>query len=161
MPEKLRLSLTAPALEQLIGGNTEIELEIRQCVASAFARRHLGNLLNEETQRTIAAARDGVKQEIADSFSRALLEIVATLNVDSYGRVRATLKPEVIQQIESHVRGAAGAIMNETITTAIEQRLANINAEISRIVKEHLAQHLKAEVVARLKSAINEAFPGA
>lgn len=37
------------ALERLIGGDTQIELEIRQNIAEAFAKKYIKNLFNLET----------------------------------------------------------------------------------------------------------------
>lgn len=38
----MKLSLNVPTLERLIGGDTELELELRQAAASEFAKRQEG-----------------------------------------------------------------------------------------------------------------------
>ncbi len=44
----MHVSLTLPALERLIGGETEIEVHLRQQIVEKFAERHLKSIVNRE-----------------------------------------------------------------------------------------------------------------
>ena len=51
----MKVSLTLPALERLIAGDTEIEVEILQQIAEQFAKRHLKTILNDATWKAASA----------------------------------------------------------------------------------------------------------
>jgi len=53
------------ALERLLGGDTEIEFDIRQNIVETFARKHIKTLVNDEL---ISKATEGLKKEIEDAF---------------------------------------------------------------------------------------------
>jgi hypothetical protein len=45
---KFTLNLTYPALERLIGGNSEVEVQIRQQIADRFLKNHLKRFINKK-----------------------------------------------------------------------------------------------------------------
>ena len=47
----MKLTINAEALERLIGGDSDIEIEIRQQIADQFCKRHLKSLINTETMK--------------------------------------------------------------------------------------------------------------
>lgn len=49
----MKLTLNTESLERLIGGDTQIEFEIRQQIADEFAKRHLKSLINTEAMKSI------------------------------------------------------------------------------------------------------------
>ena len=49
----MRLELTLPALERLLGGDTEIEIHLRQQIVEEFARKHLKALANDSTWKGV------------------------------------------------------------------------------------------------------------
>lgn len=53
------------ALERLLGGDNEIEMDIRQNIVETFTRKHLKSLANADL---IDKASQGLKKEIEDAF---------------------------------------------------------------------------------------------
>ena len=70
MAAKLTLQINSlEALERLIGGDSEIEIDIRQSVAAAFAKKYLKAIVKEETfqkyvQQLVKAIQDELKKEV-------------------------------------------------------------------------------------------------
>lgn len=141
------------ALERLIGGDTELEIEIRQSVVENFSKKHLGKLANEEMMKKTSSAIineihktffDTIKGSGWSSPDRIIFkqEYLDKLRVDLNYEAKQTLNKVVAQAIET---------MNnkETIDTALTRATeyivstlteANLNARLNRMVDAKLKE---------------------
>ena len=67
---KLQINSLA-ALERLIGGDTEVELEIRNSIVQEFAKKHLKAIVNEGSIQKVAHALDEMLSSQAEAIITA------------------------------------------------------------------------------------------
>lgn len=118
MSEKLKLTLTSQALERLIGGDTEIEVEIRQGIANEFAKRHLKGLFSEAISQSIGEYRNSVAATVSGELQRLGINVI---NVSRYPRIQ--LSDEVKEEIKTQTL----RYVQDQIKPLVEQALKDIN----------------------------------
>ena len=94
----MKLSLNLPALERLIAGEDELEVEIRQNIAEAFAKRHLKTIINNELITKLEI-------EIRDSFRSQY----------SFQKINETYRDLVQQAVIQNVSALVHASINKTL----------------------------------------------
>jgi len=118
---KLRLQLDSSALERLIGGDTEIELELRNGIANEFAKRHLRSIIND----------NGFKAFIGKEADEAKKETKRYIE-EHISKRPALGKPEELNaKIKKHIDDY---IANEA-KIVIEQAVKEINKTIEDIAQ--------------------------
>lgn len=143
---KLQINSLA-ALERLIGGDTEVEIEIRNNIVQEFSKKHLKALVNEGTIKTVAdqinsALRAHAEQVISDKFG--------VLGGD-YWRRKLTLTAECKKALSD----AATEVYHEKIREALKKAgdyysTEYITKEINRVVDREVQKRIDAGVQARL-----------
>lgn len=157
MSEKLRLSLTAPALQQLIGGNSEIELEIRQCVASAFAHRNLRELLNDETRKIVNDLANTLSSEQQKIVREETKNIVAKYDNSGWRGPRASLSNEVVELIKRRVQEDVSGLLRAEVTKAIEEQVSLVEKIVRNEVAGQTDSAVKQAVRDRLRQILASA----
>ena len=123
----MKLILDASALECLIGGDTEAELELRQSVAAQFAEKYLKALVNTDiVQQALSDAKDDIDQRIE-------AEIITIRN--EWRGTSTRLKPEIIQ------------LIRDNVTCEIKKSL---EAQVESLVKDEL-KALRAQTLAEMQ----------
>lgn len=68
----MKLSISTAALERLLGGDTELEIQLRRQVATQFTKDHLVPLLKTEAfEQTISAIRSLIAAEVKEQVGLA------------------------------------------------------------------------------------------
>lgn len=111
------------ALERLIGGDTETEIEIRNSVVQEFAKRHLKAVAQE--QMTVAL-KNTLIQEIRDKF---LKETGRGWKTDF------VLNNEVSKLIQEEVKGIINTELSDVIRKTINSY--NLDDRIMRLINMH------------------------
>jgi len=111
------------ALERLIGGDTETEIEIRNSVVQQFAKRHLKAVAQE--QMTVAL-KNTMIQEIRDKFLKH--------NGSSWSN-DFTLNEDTAKLVEDEVKGVINAQLSDTIRQTINSY--NLEGRIMRLINMH------------------------
>lgn len=142
------------ALERLIGGDTDVEIEIRRSVTENFAQRHLKALATAETIKNVESA---IKKWIKDEFFTQVKE-------GSWG-TKTVFKNEVVEQLKEHLKyeakGALTDVVSELLETkksreavaeAVEKAVTYITDELTA---SNLEYRLNRLVDQRLKEKLN------
>ena len=116
MKNTIKLQLDSSALERLIGGDSEVEVEIRNSIAQAFAKRHLKGVIEERYL-------DELKKEICDYFW-------------GFNSNRYELKPEVKQMIANEVKKVIGEEIKKATEEGYSKIVDDLNAEMQLKVNE-------------------------
>lgn len=103
------------ALERLIGGDSEVEIEIRNSVIQNFAEKHLKPLANSPAiTSTLSSIKDAIQNEIKKQCEAQ----IATFTADYYGRTSdVKLRPEIKAEIDRQVR----LMTDSTIQKSVEE----------------------------------------
>lgn len=119
----LKVQLDAAALDRLIGGDTEIEIKLRQAIVEDFARKYLKAVaITDGFQETLRAIKDvetvAIKAYIGEMQS-------------SWGNKTLVLNPE----FEKALRARMLSIVNDMIATD------TLRTEVQRIIDEKVAYY--------------------
>lgn len=156
----MKLSLNLPALERLLAGDTELEVELRHNIAKQFAKDHLAGVVNDETQKAIAGVKaqfsevakqigkladDEIKRQVghytgggwsSSAYKANLTEQVAKLVSDvTYEGVKKSIDKHVgdlVDYYETRWRSHICKRVEEKFDQVIENL---VNAEIGRRLK--------------------------
>lgn len=151
MSIKLQIN-SVEALERLIGGDSEIELQIRENVVQDFTNRHLKGLHNNLLSSGINAS---VRKELIDL--KYLKEQGGKLLMDSTLQsliqigVSGQFNELISNQISSHAVEA-----QQTLLDDINKRWERVTASIDRLLsQESVDERLNKLVDSRLKNMLN------
>lgn len=144
----IKLELTLPALERLIGGDSEMEVSLRQQIVNEFASRNIKELASQEACRAaMEATRDLVNQIAKDTFGLENLATNAAWPMIS-NRLRSMIESMVQEHAQTAVDRALLRIIESQnrywateVNTAVRKA---INMEIDKLVKDGIQQRLDA-----------------
>lgn len=142
MKNTIKLQLDSSALERLIGGDSEVEVEIRNSIAQAFAKRHLKGVIEEkyleETKKEVCSSLWGfnsnryelkpeIKQKIADEVKKVIREEIKKATEEGYKEIVNELNAEIRLRINEIVDWIKGNLNEgkgeEIITKVIKEKL--------------------------------------
>ena len=128
------------ALERLIGGDSEIEIEIRKSIVAEFAKRHL---------RSIVADIDKIIGEIAiKEFSGCFGKI--TRNNTWTGE-----HFEISDEIKRVIKGQISPIVNKKLSEAINEVVIDVKY-IDELVKYYVDKSFEDRVNQKVAEKINK-----
>lgn len=150
----MKLSLSLPALERLLGNDTEMEIELRHQIVENFTKKHLiGVVKSEAYQETWKAMREVIKQAI-------LVEVGQYTRKDYWSGVKEDdlrIKSDIKELITIAVNKAVDEALKTAISTKIESYYSGqwaryidervkktFDAAIDKLVAEGIASRLKA-----------------
>lgn len=135
------------ALERLIGGDSEVEIEIRNSVASRFAEKHLKPLLNSSNVLEIVRKlREQMDKQTIDTLNKEVANFKVT-----WGEIRdVTVKPEIKDALDSAVYKA----INKVVADAVSEGLKTWGSEdlLERIIDKRIG----VLVEEKIRAGINE-----
>lgn len=147
----MRLELTLPALERLLGGDTEVEAHLRQQIVEEFAKKHLKAILNDETWKRVSA------------LWRADLDRAVTARLDELINEKAAVadRPdapyEARWRLNEAIRKAAQAAVDAEVARVIENQKRYFATEINRAVKVAMEREVNKEVEAEIQRRLTAA----
>lgn len=144
----MRLELNLPALERLLGGDTEIEVGLRQQIGEEFCKKHLKSMLNDATYRKVSAEWESQlkaaideavtgffnkKQDETDgtwtanrlqwSFEKVIGEAVNKAMADHIAKTIAYQTRQFSRELNSAVDAAMSAEIEKRIEEGVQKRL--------------------------------------
>ena len=103
------------ALERLIGGDSALEIKLRNSIVQDFTKRHLKALATDnlllQMQRTI---QEEVKKEFFENVKSG-----------SYGGTRSVLKKEVLDELKEQLKYEANRQLREVVQELIDFNKTN------------------------------------
>lgn len=119
---KLQLQINSlEALEKLIGGNADAELEIRNNIVQEFTKKHLKAIVNDGL---FAKKFEELKSDVEKSFRKKVEEGIGEIKSSYYDKnydKRFVPTPEFEKEIKKSVESA----INETLRSVIESKFDN------------------------------------
>lgn len=145
----MHVSLTLPALERLIGGETEIEVHLRQQIVEKFAEKHLKAIVKSEAWK---AAYTQWQAELEVAVAKILQEYIAAQQ-DKDPRIPgtssgyklqhaiATAADKAVEQAVQRVVDTQKRYMEGMVKTAVDRAM---DAEIKKRIDEGVTARLNA-----------------
>lgn len=139
------------ALERLIGGDSEVEIEIRNSVASRFAEKHLKPLLNSsDVENVVNRLRAEINKQTTDTLNKEIANFKVT-----WGEIRdVTVKPEIKAVLDSAVRNA----VNKVVADAVSDGLKTWGSEdlLERIIDKRIGSLVEEKIRARINERLEK-----
>lgn len=145
----MRLELNLPALERLIGGDTEIELQLRKQIVQDFAKRHLKEVAETASyEAALEAAKQYINEAAKETFG---IENLATSHL--WPTVGYRLK----SMIESLVKETAQKVVDEVLLKTIEYQKTYWSRELRAMVEKAMDRQIEKEVEEGIRKRLEAA----
>ena len=137
------------ALERLIGGDTEVEIEIRNNIVQEFTKKHLKSIADSPNIQSI-------KNDLAQQAVNVVTNELGVLS-GTYGwNQKVALYPAVKKELVDAAKAAAQEAIINAVAEGVKAARAEVNAEYikSRIdeqVKSIVAYEIREGVKTRLR----------
>ncbi len=135
------IQVSAEALTAMIGGNTEIEIEIRNSIVQEFARKHLKVIANSEV---ISKEFAGIRQDLSILLAEKCSEF--------FSRRDFLSKWEPNQQTKNLIDVTVRQKMEELIDKAITTRLDTIN--LADLIRLQMDTNIKSRIKMGVEAGI-------
>lgn len=154
-----KLTLDLEALERLIGQNTQIEMELRQCIVEKFTKKYLKSLVNEKLI-------NNCKYDILEQFNKVDFKIQKELvkeienlfnDKTEFLNIPNELRKKLNEVIDTEIR----RYLNTKITEMIELKTNHIKeyinfkfAEVKNIIEEQISKLLTEDLDKQINESI-------
>ena len=137
----MKLQLDNEALERLIGGHTELEVELRNGIISTFAKKHLKGVL---TQVQVEKFMLEVRKETQIDYKAVLEKYFdgATGGLWAKPKINHSLQTLIKDTIEQEV----STIIHKKIDLELKHVMGNIESMVRHKVNDVVMREVKAEV---------------
>lgn len=142
------------ALERLIGGDTQVEMDIRHSLVQKFAEKHLKPLANSANlSNTLRQITEDIRKQVKEKCESEIATFKKS-NAWSDALVDVKLRPEIQREIDAQVR----TIIDTTIKTAVDNALEfwAKEASIKRRVDERFEYYTKKMVDDIIKERVEK-----
>jgi len=140
----MHVSLTLPALERLIGGETEIEVHLRQQIVEKFAEKHLKAIVKSEAWK---AAYTQWQAELEAAVSKILQEYIASQQDKDQG-IPGTSSGYKLQH-------AIAKAADTAVERAVQRVVDTQKRYLEGIVKHAVDRAMEADIKKRIDDGVN------
>lgn len=158
----MKLSISVEALNRLLGGDTELEIELRHQVAKQFTKDHLMPLVNSAAfQGVIAEIQDAI-HAIKQEANAEIVKEVGQLKRDFTGR----LNPELTDRIKELVKSATYTAVEQSIGEHVKNHIDyyekswahQIDKKVNAALEQQIEKRIQEGIDARLRAAASIAY---
>lgn len=144
------------ALERLIGGDTEVEIEIRNNIVQSFAKKHLKAIANDTVFAKVSHDVRTASETVAREQTTQAFNKLGMFTGQAWNRTFILL-PE----IKDALRDTALTEVNTSIKEAVAVAVATYDADlikkrINRLVDEHIQNKISEGVKKKLNEITNK-----
>lgn len=111
---KLTLNLTYRALERLVGGNTELEIQLRRSAVERFFKHYIKSIVNSLEFKTF-------EQDICRMYREEINQKIGTIQGCGWAKPKLTLNKEFKKRLVE--------LINKQVDNIILQTLASLDIE--------------------------------
>jgi uncharacterized membrane protein YheB (UPF0754 family) len=149
----MKVSLTLPALERLIAGDNQIEVEIRQQIAENFAKRHLKTILNDATWQAAA-------KEWRATLDTEIRRVATVLNTERGTAERVQTEATFAAQ-SWPLRDAVERAATKAVEAAVAKTVERQKFEMERIVRNRVDAAMDKEIEKLVQEGIKKRLQAA
>lgn len=139
------------ALERLIGGDSEIEIDIRNSVVQRFAEKHLKPLANgPEMSNTLTAIKSDIRKQISEKCEKEIAIFQTTWNGGVHD---IKLRPEIKAEIDRQVRTLTDEYIRKSVEEALEfwANDVELKKRIDNRFEYYTTDHINSEIKNRIE----------
>jgi len=146
----LKLQVTAAALDRLIGGDTEFELELRQQIVQKFAEKHLKGVLSEKVLKEF----NEIWNKGLDASIREIGQELFEKSVNGVGGSLSSGQEKAGWDFKALVRDSLMSLIRGTFHKEMDQYLERQKRAIEAEVRQKLTQEIKDQVAAAIRDGV-------
>lgn len=152
--DRVVIQLNLPALERLIGGDSEIELELRHQVVENFAKQHLKPLIND---KFIAQIRKEIEEQIKTwvGFQNGYNQVVGKYR----NEIREPVRKLVMEAVDEVIKEVAARSFDAIVEKARRDADDRISRYEVKMIGEANQRILK--VIAAIDEGIDKRMDAA
>ena len=129
------------ALERLIGGDSELEFEIRNNIVQAFANKHLKPLVNDlKFDAMLRKVQESGQEEVKKVIEEKLGKFVTINWRESFSlndNIKASIRQEAQTKIKEQVDAAAEVVLQKFTPEYLDKLIsARVEDEVKLRIKE-------------------------
>lgn len=141
------------ALEKLIGGDTQVEIDIRNNIVQAFAEKHLKSIASsDEIQKVLTATKLSIHEEARKECLRLFGAYQSNWRYNT-----VSLSDDLKSQIKEAVQKEIGSFI-ENYMAELLSKPELIKEKIERHVKLFTTSIINAELQSKVTSAVQNAI---
>lgn len=144
------------ALERLIGGDTELEIEARNNIVQDFSKKHLKPLLTSASQQIINDLLSDTKKHIADTVGEELGFVTKTSGEGYYKKTIITLNDVQKEFLNRLVTEYVSKELSDVYYKVVENRIAYYKTQIEQTVDHHMAKYTDKMVQDAIQKRVEE-----
>lgn len=153
--EVTKITLTAAALQRLLGGDSDLEVTFRQHAAEAFAHKHLKALVNDDNFSKLANAHaEGLKAEIDRMIGQYVHRSGGRYAPAIRGEVQKLITEATAVTIRDEIAKRYNELATEHETRVAVPRMDRWEMKIIDVVKARVDQ-IMGELSARIDNRID------
>lgn len=137
------IQLNYPALERMLGGDTELEIKLRHQIVEEFIKKRLKGLVNNQ-------ALQAVEKQVKDEAFKEAEELVGKIIQE---KTYFNTKYSVL--LTNHVKSLIKSTVETTVREATERYTKQFNDNIADTV-ERLKRHFFSYVTERVQKSLDE-----
>jgi hypothetical protein len=147
---KIQINSVA-AIERLIGGDSEVELELRRSIVVEFSKRYLKEVVADPAIRKAT-------NDILVGVQKSMAEQIAVVKTDWRGQIEKVTFPEEVQaEIKKQTRKALDSLLNEHLLAIRDEILKEFREKAEFHVSKAIATAMldvRKDTLARVKSLV-------
>jgi hypothetical protein len=134
------------ALERLLGGDTELEIQARNSIVQDFTKKYLKEIANKYTDETIKDLKKSVKNEVHKQFEQ---ELGSVTGVD-FWRAQVKFCPEVAQKFRDLIK----TLVYEEAVKVIKEEILKLDLPL--IVEGYMNRSIEHIVNEKVKAKLTQ-----
>lgn len=137
------------ALERLLGGDSQLEIEARNSIIQQFASKHLKSLINADA---IKQEAERLKKDAHDLLSKLVSD--AALEQNRYRGEKAALSQDVIGLIKSNARTQCSDLISDAVREAVHE-FAKTN-EFQEMIQKNINVQFEEKIRCAVRDRISK-----
>ncbi len=139
------------ALEALLGGSDQVQVEVRDRIANEFIKNHIRPLFTDDKIAEIKRRIDADVTALKDSIAKELLQKEIKTN---YYTKEYVLRDEIKRQIQEVIDKTLLISIEAALKTAKEDLSARIHDIFTKTFESRLQKYLETVIAAKVNNAV-------
>ena len=151
--DKIKLTLTKPALERLIGGDSEMEIKLRSSTAKEIVNKHFVPMLTSEVLRKVEGQ---VYNAVEDKLEAKLGKVSDITNPYRYPTRKIDFNNYTKELIKTQVDKLFKDKLYEVIDKKVEELSEKIEQHVLKVVTHKTMQTINRKVTEKLQEVLDK-----
>lgn len=141
------------ALERLIGGDTEVEIDIRNSVVQAFSEKHLKAIASSDA---LNSKLNELKRDLTYTYNKEVRTQIGEIKKDYWGTVESKINPDLVAALKKQVDSNISDLVRSLVDAKLEEVYKNVEEKVSKRIDYFTNIYIDKEVRSRIENALKK-----